>query len=93
LGVWLQLLAYTFVLPFLASLLASLDRQGRVAAAMSGAITVGFMLAPAVGGMLVTQSSDFRLMGWVAGSMYLLIIALLMTGLFDERTGATELIS
>lgn len=90
LGVWVQLFAYTFVLPFFAGLLASLDRQGRVAAGMSGAIIMGFMLAPAVGGMLVVQSGGFRTMGWVAGGIYLLIIGLMTTGLFRGQLDAME---
>ena len=76
-GVWMQMFAYTFILPFFAGLLASLDPHGRVAAAMSAAIIVGFMLAPAIGGMLFAQVGSFRLMGWIAVSIYLMIFGLL----------------
>ncbi len=76
-GVWMQLFAYTFILPFFAGLLASLDPHGRVAAGMSAAIIVGFMLAPAIGGMLFAQVGSFRLMGWTAVSIHLMIFGLL----------------
>ncbi|MGE3594112.1 MAG: MFS transporter [Dehalococcoidia bacterium] len=79
LGVWLQLFSYTFIMPFFAGILAALDDEGRVVAAMSAAMIVGFMLAPAVGGMLVTDSGSFKTMGWVSGSLYLCIIVALLT--------------
>jgi MFS family permease len=85
-GVWLQLFAYTFILPFFAGLLASLDPHGRVAAGMSAAIIVGFMIAPAIGGMLLARVGTFRLMGWTAVGLYLTILTLLAFSAVRERS-------
>lgn len=89
-GVWLQLFAYTFILPFFAGLLASLDPHGRVAAGMSAAIIVGFMIAPAIGGMLLARVGTFRLMGWTAVGIYLTILTLLVFSAVRERRFITQ---
>lgn len=67
-------IAYFGIVPYALGTAASLDRQGRWAAAATGAATVGAAIGPGVGGPIV-ELSGFTTLGWLVMITSLLSVA------------------
>ena len=70
-------LFYFFVSPYVMGLAAEIDRNGRVATALSGALLVGAGLGPALGGFIVEHGS-IPALGTVGAALTLIPGGLLM---------------
>ncbi|WP_036993683.1 MFS transporter [Metapseudomonas furukawaii] len=72
--------SYFYALAYLTALAASLDREGRVAAASGSFLTLGIAVGPALTGLLAEQGG-FLLVGWGLAAMVLLTLIAVMVPL------------
>lgn len=76
---------YFFVSPYVMGLAADLDRSGRVASALSGALLIGAGLGPLLGGLLV-QAHSYAMLGGIGAGLVVVSGTLLIAN--EELRGA-----
>ncbi|WP_271408617.1 MFS transporter [Pseudomonas sp. Q1-7] len=75
---------YFYALAYLTALAATLDREGRIAAASGSFLTLGIAVGPALTGLLAEQGG-FLLVGWGLAAMVLLTLLAVMVPLSAIR--------
>ena len=71
-------IAFLYLVPLMNGLLAFHDPTGRANAGAAGLTTIATALGPLVGGFTLNAGGSYRLLGWFAVSMYVVMLTLIL---------------